>query len=73
MRVIKSSSLVSEGPPLLQKDFLKNQWAKLPPNACANDLIIMCAVVVGGGFMNGRVVTEVWESTCLGVIFVWEC
>ena len=71
IRVIKSSSLVSEGPPLLQKDFLKNQWAKLPPNACANDLMIMCAVVVGG-FMNGRVVTEVWESTCLGVIFVWN-
>ncbi len=71
IRVRKNILLSSDELPLSQRDCIHNEWDQMPANVRANDLIILCGVVVNVS-MNGRKEVEMWESTGLGVVFIWS-
>lgn len=64
----------SKGEEMLQyrvKGALKNQWMDLPDSVRPKDLEILCAGVVEVS-LTGQLEKEVWVSTLLGTIFVWN-
>ena len=70
--VSKNSVISLNEPPLSQKDCIQNCWKQLSEGVCANDLMILCGVVVVNVSVNEQNGVELWVSTGLGVVFIWD-
>ncbi len=70
--ITKSDVILSDGPPLIQRDCIQNGWPKVPSQSGGTDLMILCAVTVPVTTTSGRKCVELWESTSLGVVFIWS-